>query len=229
MSSKNKWGPKVTASEEAQDLKTLALDDLLGKLLTHEIRLKEDEEVQPKRRVVFKTTKEELQSFEDESTESHEDSVTMIARGLKRMFKSRRFDPKKFYRKGSSSKKTSKGNKFSANKNETDLGPCFGCGLPGHMIKNCPIIQKKAEKMNQIAKKEKELKRAMIAAWSDSDSHDNDEEEEQVENLCFMANEDQIQEDETEYESSDEVDYFEFLEYSKNDLARALIKCIQCE
>jgi len=40
----NKWGPKVTTIEEAQDLKTLALDDLLRKLLTHEIHLKEDEE-----------------------------------------------------------------------------------------------------------------------------------------------------------------------------------------
>jgi len=40
---KNKWGPKVTAIEEAQDLKKLELDDLLGKLLTHEIHLKADE------------------------------------------------------------------------------------------------------------------------------------------------------------------------------------------
>jgi len=31
------------AIKEAQDLKTLALDDLLRKLLTHEIHLKEDE------------------------------------------------------------------------------------------------------------------------------------------------------------------------------------------
>jgi len=55
---KNKWGPKVTAIEEAQDLKTLALDDLLGKLLTHEIHLKEDdEEVQPKTGVAFKLQK----------------------------------------------------------------------------------------------------------------------------------------------------------------------------
>ena len=85
---KNKWGPKVTAIEEAQDLKTLTLVDLLGKLLTHEIHLKKDnEEVQPKRGVAFKTTKEELQSSEDKSTESNEDSMAMIARGLKKMFK----------------------------------------------------------------------------------------------------------------------------------------------
>ena len=108
------------------------------------------------------------------------DSMAIIARGLKKMFKSRRFDPKKFYKKGSSSKrneKISKGNKVSANKNKTDLGLCFGCGLPGHMVKYCPIIQKKAEKMKQRAKKEKELKRAMIVAPSDSDSSDSDDEE----------------------------------------------------
>ena len=85
---KNKWGPKVTTIEEAQDLKTLVLDDLLGKFLTHEIHLREDEEeVQPKRGVAFKTIKEELQSSKDESIESDEDSMAMIARGLKKMFK----------------------------------------------------------------------------------------------------------------------------------------------
>ena len=41
---KNKCGLKVTAIEEIQDLKTPALDDLLGKLLTDEIHPKEDEE-----------------------------------------------------------------------------------------------------------------------------------------------------------------------------------------
>ena len=71
---KNKWGPKVTA---IQNLKTLALDYLLGKLLTHEIHLEEDEEekeTQPKKRVVFKTTSEEHYSSEDESSEEDEDS-----------------------------------------------------------------------------------------------------------------------------------------------------------
>jgi len=75
------------------------------------------------------------------------------------------------------------------------------------MLKDCPIIQKKAQKMKQSAKKEKELKRAMIAAWSYSDSSNSGNEEEKMENLCFMANEDLIQEDETEYESLDELHY----------------------
>ena len=80
--------------------------------------------------------------------------MAMIARGLKKMYKSRKFDPKKFYKKGSSSKRNeSKGNKISNYKNKTNLGPCFGCGLPGHVVKDCPILQKKAEKRKQKAKK----------------------------------------------------------------------------
>jgi len=57
----------------------------------------------------------------------------------------------------------------------------------------------------------------MVTAWSDNDSSESEDEEEQVENLCFMANEDQTHDEETENESSDEVDYSDLLEYSKNE------------
>ena len=77
----------------------------------------------------------------------------------------------------------------------------------------------KAEKRKQKAKKE--FRKAMIATWSDSDSSDSDKEEE-VANLCLMANDVQ----ETESENLDEVDYSDLLEYSKDELAQALIQCI---
>jgi len=69
----------------------------------------------------------------------------------------------------------------------------------------------------------------MIVAWSDSDSSDGENEEEQAANLCFMVNEGQIQEEEMEHDRSNEVDYSNFLEYSKDELAQALVKCIRCE
>lgn len=158
--------PKVTAIEEAQNLKTLALDDLLGKLLTHEIHLKEDEEekeTQFKEGVAFKTGSEDTIPSEEESSEEDEDTMAMIARGLKKMFKSKKFDPKKFYKKGSSSNKNekfSKGTKF-LNKNDSNLGPCFGCSLPGHIVKDCLVLQMKVEKRKQ--KDKKEFRKAMIA------------------------------------------------------------------
>ncbi|GAV58714.1 UBN2 domain-containing protein, partial [Cephalotus follicularis] len=37
------WEPKVTAIEEAKDLATLPLEDLLGSLMTHEIRMKDQD------------------------------------------------------------------------------------------------------------------------------------------------------------------------------------------
>jgi len=62
----------VLRSPQSKKLKTSRhLDDLLGKLLTHEIHLKEDEEeAQTKRGVAFKIANKELHSSEDESSES---------------------------------------------------------------------------------------------------------------------------------------------------------------
>ena len=47
-------GPKVIAIEEVQDLKKQELDDLLGKLLIHEIHLKEDEGENSKKETALK-------------------------------------------------------------------------------------------------------------------------------------------------------------------------------
>jgi len=57
------------------------LDDLLRKILTHEIHLKKDkEEIQTNNGVAFKTSNEELHSSKDESSISDKDSMRMIAR-----------------------------------------------------------------------------------------------------------------------------------------------------
>ena len=44
-----------------------------------------------------------------------------------------------------------------------------------------------------------------------------------------MVNKGQIQVEETEDESSDEIDYSDFLEYFKDELAQALVNYIKCE
>ena len=48
--------------------------------------------------MTFKTTSEDFYSSNDESSDEDEECMTMIARGLKKIFKSKRFDPKKFYK-----------------------------------------------------------------------------------------------------------------------------------
>ena len=78
------------------------------------------------------------------------------------------------------------------------------------------------------AKGQERIQESNDFAWSDSDSSDS-EDEEQGENLHFMVKEDQVQEVETEYESSVEVDCCDFLEYFKDKLAQALNKCTRYE
>ncbi|GAV65025.1 UBN2 domain-containing protein, partial [Cephalotus follicularis] len=61
------WTPKVTAIEEAKDLSTLPLEQLLGSLMTHETTMKNHEnvEVKKKKAITFKASKEDSESDED--------------------------------------------------------------------------------------------------------------------------------------------------------------------
>jgi len=62
----------------------------------------------------------------------------------------------------------------------------------------------------------------MVAIWSDNDTSYSDDNEDQV------AKEEHGEE-QTECESSNEADYSVFLEYSKDELAQALVICIEYE
>ncbi|GAV79113.1 UBN2 domain-containing protein, partial [Cephalotus follicularis] len=61
------WTSKVTAIEEAKDLSTLPLEQLLGSLMTHETTMKNHEnvEVKKKKAIAFKASKEDSESDED--------------------------------------------------------------------------------------------------------------------------------------------------------------------
>ncbi|GAV73884.1 zf-CCHC domain-containing protein/UBN2 domain-containing protein, partial [Cephalotus follicularis] len=62
------WMPKVTAIEEAKDLNTLPLEELLGSLMTHEMTIKnhEDDEEQEKK-------KKKVIAFKSSTTDSSEE------------------------------------------------------------------------------------------------------------------------------------------------------------
>ncbi|GAV58746.1 UBN2 domain-containing protein [Cephalotus follicularis] len=61
------WTPKVTAIEEAKDLSTFSLEQLLGSLMTHETTMKNHEnvEVKKKKSIALKASKEESESDEE--------------------------------------------------------------------------------------------------------------------------------------------------------------------
>ena len=93
---RSKWGPKVTAIEEAQDLRVLSLDNLLGKLTTNELTLHDDGEndITPSmKNLALKAKKHHDSSSEDEESEDEEDPFAIITRGLEGIMKmSKRFN-----------------------------------------------------------------------------------------------------------------------------------------
>ena len=177
---KLKWGPKVTAIEEAQDLRNLSLDNLLGKLITHEMSLHEEEAEFPStsKNLVLKTKTEESSDDEfsfDEDEEDEEDPFALMAKSFAKIMKMR----KNFYqnKKGANGSKPIR-NKFQKGSNKNT---CYECGETGHFIKDCP--KKRKEK---YPKKDRKKKKAM-AAWSDSDTSDSEKDEMEQANLCLMA------------------------------------------
>ena len=54
-SSPKNWEAKVTAIQEAKDLKMLSLDELMGSLMTHEVTMRNhQEETKPKKSLALK-------------------------------------------------------------------------------------------------------------------------------------------------------------------------------
>ncbi|GAV58409.1 zf-CCHC domain-containing protein/DUF4219 domain-containing protein/UBN2 domain-containing protein [Cephalotus follicularis] len=170
----NSWTPKVTAIEEAKDLSTLPLEQLLGSWMTHETTMKNHEnvDVKKKRSIAFKASKEDSESDED-------GDVALITSQFKRFLKNQK------------GKKTFKKNFPQDEESSKREEPtCYECKKSGHFKNECPNLKKKEQfkKKNEYFKK----KKAMVATWSDSDpSSSKEESDEDVTHIAFMAIEDE--------------------------------------
>ncbi|GAV63001.1 LOW QUALITY PROTEIN: UBN2 domain-containing protein, partial [Cephalotus follicularis] len=96
------WTPKVTAIEEAKDLSTLPLGQLLGSLMTHETSMKSHEHVDAKKKktIALKDSREESESDED-------DDIILISKQFKKFLKSQK-GKKAFKKKFSQDEESSK-------------------------------------------------------------------------------------------------------------------------
>ncbi|RHN74110.1 putative RNA-directed DNA polymerase [Medicago truncatula] len=162
----SRWRPKVTAIEEAKDLNTLSVEDLVSSLKVHEMSLNEHETSKKSKSIALpskgKTSKSSKAYKASESEEESPDGD------------SDEDQSKKFLSKRGSYK----------NSKKEDQKGCFNCKKPGHFITDCPDLQK--EKFKGKSKKSsfssskfrKQIKKSLMATWEDLDSESGSDKEE---------------------------------------------------
>ncbi|KAI9181643.1 hypothetical protein LWI28_017061 [Acer negundo] len=176
------WAPKVTAIEEAKDLKTLSLEELVGSLMTYELKLndmKDEDKEKKKKAIAFNSSTCQEESDEDYDSEAlgDIDPAPALVSKIDKVLKLR-YGKKKF-------------NNFIRNTKKKDPIICYGCNKPGHISYDCP--QAKEEKKEKKEKKYKK-KALKVQTW-DQDSDDSsseDDENGEVANMCFMALENEV-------------------------------------
>src|SRR3954462_12476523 len=105
------WEKKVTAIEEANDLSTLSVEDLIGNLMAYEVNLQERrKEESRKKGIAFKAIGEHDESNED-------DDVNLMTQAFRKFLKN--------------------GN-FRNSKDKSEL-TCYRCKKPGHIKPNCSL------------------------------------------------------------------------------------------
>jgi len=181
----------VTAIEEAKDLNTLSVEDLISSLKCHEIGLNEHEPIKKSKSIALKSrgkSTKALKALESEEESTSEDSdedpeivqkMAMLSNKLEYLAKKN----KTFLSRGSSHKNSRKEEKG-----------CFNCKKTGHFIAECPDLQK--EKSKDKSKKpifksnifKKQIKKSLMATWEDLDNEsESDEEDAEDEAKIAMA------------------------------------------
>ncbi|GKV41208.1 hypothetical protein SLEP1_g48774 [Rubroshorea leprosula] len=184
------WEAKKTAIEESKDLNTLKLEDLIGKLMTYEIKVQVDggvEGVEKKKKdVAFKASNQKENSEDDAS--DGENISTLISREVRRFMKKNIKSKLEKRDEGESTKRSVK---------------CYECNKMGHYRNECPKL-KKGERKNKKSMK----KKAFTTTWSNDETSSTESEsslENGVANLCFMAQEDSYNDEEVNSNFSNSI------------------------
>ncbi|GAV82511.1 UBN2 domain-containing protein, partial [Cephalotus follicularis] len=73
------WEPKATALEEVKDLSTLPLEDLLGSLMTHELRMSDQARNEPKKMTIA------LKASKDGESDEDKDEMVLLTKRIRRI------------------------------------------------------------------------------------------------------------------------------------------------
>jgi len=139
-----RWRPKVTAIEEAKNLNTLSLEDLVSSLKVHEIGLNEHEPAKKVKSIALpskgKSSKAlKVSEFEEESPDVDSDGDPADVEEMAMLSNKLEYQAKK------NMKFLSKRGGYKSSKKEDQKG-CFNCKKSGHFIVDCPDLQKEKSK-----------------------------------------------------------------------------------
>ena len=89
---KKDWESRVTSIEEAQDLSTLLTYMLIGKLLTHELIIKQrgeeqEENEEKKKSITLKASQNDSEEENLEDSSNEDSKITMLTRNFKKFLK----------------------------------------------------------------------------------------------------------------------------------------------
>ncbi|MQM05514.1 hypothetical protein Taro_038316 [Colocasia esculenta] len=186
------WTPKVTAIEEADDLRRMSLEKLVGPLMAHEINMERlgESSSRKKHSNALKAAEDTSsdESGDGKSNGSSEDEEAFLSRRLQRILSKKKYQSgRRYFKKGKDFKKS------EIKDIEKSEPLCYECKKPGHIKAECVKLKKTEFKKKDHSKKfRKYKKKAMAAAWSNDIDSDNEssssEEEEEKANLAFMIN-----------------------------------------
>ncbi|MQM03353.1 hypothetical protein Taro_036132 [Colocasia esculenta] len=182
------WTPKVTAIEEANDLRKMSLEKLVGSLMAHEINMERlgESSSRKKHNNALKAAEDTSgdESDDDKSNGSSKDDEAFLSRRLQRILAKKKYQSgRRYFNKGMDFKKS----EVKDTKKSEPI--CYECKKPGHIKAECPKLKKTEFKKKDHSKKfRKYKKKAMATAWSNDNESSSSEEEEEKANLAFMAN-----------------------------------------
>lgn len=180
------WESKVNVITEAKDLKTLAMDELIGNLQTYELNKQlgtSMKEGKKEKSITLKTSQNDVTEEENE--------MAYVTRRFQKIIKKH----EGFQKKASTSR--------AANANDL----CHKCGKPGHFMRDCPSQKQETQdfrprRKDQVLDHAKrkahadQLEKKALAMWGNA-SNESEKEIDSPKDVLMMT----VEDDETVYNS----------------------------